>query len=124
MRSVVIASLLLSLAVGASAQITAETTADAEKLKQACDGGEAKSCFDLGNRYREGEGVAKDLAKAAQLYQKACEAGHAGSCFNLANRYREGEGVAKDLVKAAQLYQQACDEGEARACEVVRQLRE
>src|SRR5438105_15470008 len=33
-------------------------------LKKACEGGEFQGCLELGDRYRDGDGVSKDLPKA------------------------------------------------------------
>ena len=43
--------------------------------RQACDMGNAMGCNNLGLMYQNGEGVAKDDAKAVELYQKSCDAG-------------------------------------------------
>jgi TPR repeat protein len=84
--------------------------------QKACDGGDARGCFNLGFVYANGEGVTKDLARAAELYQKACEGGDANGCNNLGVQYAKGEGVGKDLVRATELQQKACEGGDARGC--------
>ena len=45
--------------------------------KKPCDGGDAMGCSNLGTAYRFGEGVPKDLAKAAELRARCAHAGHA-----------------------------------------------
>lgn len=69
------------------------------EYQSACNGGEAGACFNLGHMYAHGEGVTKDLVKAAEFYSKACDSGDAGGCANLGFMYAHGEGVAKDYVR-------------------------
>ncbi len=66
--------------------------------------------------YAVGQGVPRDLAKAAHLYQKACDGGYAASCYSLGSLYDEGRGVPRDETAAAQLYQKACAGGSEQAC--------
>ena len=55
----------------------------------------------LGIKYEKGDGVSKDLTKAAELYRQAAEKGDAAGQFHLGTMYRDGDGVAKDPAKAA-----------------------
>ena len=87
----------------------------ARLLKTSCDKNIASGCFNLAFFYEEGEGVARDDAKAAQLYDKACYLGSASACNNLSIRYRQGCGVKKDVKKANELAKKACDAGNLRA---------
>ena len=82
---------------------------------QLADQQDAATNFSLGRRYYHGEGVPKDLGKAAELYQKAADQGLDRAQFNLGRLYEYGEGVPKDLGKAAELYQKAADQGFDRA---------
>jgi hypothetical protein len=65
--------------------------------------------------YATGRGVAKDEARAVQLYQAAADQGLAAAQRNLGAMYAYGEGVAKDEARAAELYQAAADQGDADA---------
>ena len=76
-------------------------------------------CNELGVMYGTGEGVAKDLARAATLYQRACDGGEMWGCVNLGVMYGTGEGVARDRPRAIDLYQQACDGGQSWGCTLV-----
>jgi TPR repeat protein/uncharacterized RDD family membrane protein YckC len=80
-------------------------------LQKAANQGNAMAQNNLGWLYQNGEGVPKDLGKAAELYQKAADQGNAFGQNNLGWLYRNGEGVPKDLGKAAELYQKAADQG-------------
>ena len=88
----------------------------ARLLKTSCDKNIASSCFNLAFLYEEGEGVARDDAKAAQLYDKACYIGSASACNNLSIQYRQGRGVKKDVKKANDLAKKACDAGKPQGC--------
>jgi len=67
----------------------------------------------LGNKYWNGIGVPKDLAKAVELYQKSANQGNADAQSNLGFAYANGMGVPKDFAKAVELYQKAADQGNA-----------
>ena len=75
----------------------------------------AAAHFRDGWRYEQGDGVPKDLGKAAELYQKAADQGYASAQYNLGLLYERGRGVSEDLGKAAELYQKAADQGYASA---------
>lgn len=53
-------------------------------LEKGCEKGFPQSCTLLGDFYREGKGVSKELKRAESLYDKACAAKFAGGCNNLA----------------------------------------
>ncbi len=89
---------------------------DAERLRLSCDDGNATACSNLGFMYQNGEGVTRDLARAASLYQQACDGGNTLACYNLGMFYEHGEGVPQNSARAASFYQHACDGGLARAC--------
>ena len=99
----------------ASVSIKAERSQSITDLEK-CDNEEMIGCLDLGNAYYNGNGVAKNLNKAAQLYQKACDGGIMKGCANLGVTYQNGDGVTKDFGKAVQLYQKACDNEEMIGC--------
>jgi TPR repeat protein len=73
-------------------------------------------CFSLGYMFDQGKGVAKDEARAAELYKKGCDGGLGPSCFNLGRMFTDGRGVAKDDARALELYRKACDNGVKPAC--------
>lgn len=79
-------------------------------------------CFNLGVAYKNGTGVAKDLAKSAALYQTACAGGEMKGCVNLSIAYANGIGVTKDLTKAAALSKTACDAGNQYGCSILEEI--
>jgi hypothetical protein len=86
---------------------------DIANYQKRADQGDAAAQNNLGVQYEHGQGVTKDLGKAAELYQKAADQGDATAQRHLGFLYENGQGVAKDLGKAAELYQKAADQGEA-----------
>src|SRR5262249_36022856 len=94
----------------------AATAGDAPALKKSCDKGDFAACHQLAGMNHDGEGVAKDLGKAAGLYKKACEGNHAQSCFDLAAMIAAGEGGSKDVQKIVGYLQRSCDGGLAPGC--------
>jgi TPR repeat protein len=50
------------------------------RWEQACTGGEAQGCFNLGLLYARGQGVPKDECRAATLFEQACRAGMSEAC--------------------------------------------
>lgn len=91
-------------------------------FKQACDGGIAHGCRDLGIFYDTGKIIPVDKGLAAQLYAKACEGGETDVCNNAAAYYRNGEVVPIDKARAATLYEKACEGGDAEGCFVLGKL--
>lgn len=82
--------------------------------EQACDGGNALACTNLGFMYERGQGVTADPESAVRLYSRGC----AGSictgtnnlgCVNLGRAYRDGSGVKADPYKAIGLFRGVCN---------------
>src|SRR5437899_1915617 len=65
--------------------------------------------------FEHGEGVPKDLLKAAGLYCAAARAGNAEAQFNLGWMYANGRGVPKDDAAAGALFALAAQSGHAQA---------
>ena len=93
----------------------------ARLLKTSCDKNIASGCFNLAFLYEEGEGVARDDAKAAQLYDKACYLGSASACNNLSIRYRQGRSVKKDVKKSKRPSQKSVRRGQTSGLHLYRQ---
>jgi len=54
--------------------------------------------------YVNGQGVKRDLDKAAELFTKACDSNNAVACSNLGLMYASGEGAPKNYYKAVELF--------------------
>jgi hypothetical protein len=75
-----------------------------EWLRRSADQGYARAQFALGERYAQGDGIAKDEAEAARWYALAADQGNKGAQHYLAVLYEYGRGVQKDLVQAYKWY--------------------
>jgi TPR repeat protein len=65
----------------------------------------------LGRLFETGDGVARNLHRAAELYEAASRAGLAAAQNSLANLYLGGVGVPVDYAKALELYRAAAEQG-------------
>ena len=75
-----------------------------EYLKKAAELGYAPAQAELGDRYRQGQGVEKNNARAADWYRKAAQQGDAHAQASMARYCSYGQGVKKDEAEAAQWF--------------------
>jgi TPR repeat protein len=68
--------------------------------RRAAEQGFAAGQVRLAGLYRDGRGVARDMALAADWYRKAAEAGDAGAQGTLGVLYSMGQGVAQSYLDA------------------------
>ena len=61
-----------------------------EEVKAKAEGGDSESQVELGFRYEQGKGVAKDQVEAAKWYRKAAEQNYAEAQNNLGVCYERG----------------------------------
>ncbi|GAA7539003.1 hypothetical protein JP0016_04610 [Helicobacter pylori] len=92
-------------------------------FEKACDLNNGGGCSNLGVLYQNGEGVEKNLIKAAYLYSRACELKGSDGCGALGVLYYNGDGVKQDSKKAVALFEKACKLGYKKACEMLKELR-
>lgn len=92
------------------------------ETKQKAESGLAKDQLGLAKLYYNGDGVAKDDAKAVEWYQKAAEQGIAFAQYKLGAMYDKGEGVLKDAAKAAEWWEKAAAQGNGAAQESLKHL--
>lgn len=83
-----------------------------ERYKKAAEQGDAISQYNLGVYYENGQGVAKDEAKAVEWFSKAAEQGNVHAQYNLGLCYQDGRGVAKDEAKAVEWFKKAAKQGD------------
>ena len=81
------------------------------ELLRAAAGGDPAAAYEIGTRYAEGRGAARDLAQAAIWYKRAADAGLAPAQYRLGSLYERGQGVARDPAQAVSLYRQAAELG-------------
>jgi hypothetical protein len=91
-------------------------TSELGRTTKACLDGSQSSCVNLGFAYQRGQGVERDLRRAAHLQRAACDAGEGMGCHNLGVAYDNGEGVEQDHEKAVALYTRACELGAISGC--------
>ena len=84
-----------------------------KELEIALEGGptDARGQYNLGYKYKTGNGVPKDFQQAVYWYRKAAEQGYAPAQNNLGYAYQHGEGVSKDLQQAVYWYRKAAEQG-------------
>jgi TPR repeat protein len=86
-------------------------------VERACEGtSDVHACAVLGTMYASGSGVARDEAKAAELYERACKAGVASACVKLGHAFLVGEGVHPDDVRALEMFRKGCDRARSDSC--------
>jgi len=75
-----------------------------EWLRRSANQGFTRAQFSLGERYAQGDGIAKDETEAARWYALAADQGYKEAQHYLAVLYEYGRGVQKDLVQAYKWY--------------------
>src|SRR6266487_1312563 len=100
---------------GNAAQQTKADQKPIEEVKAKAEAGDAESEVELGLRYTNGEGVAKDQVEAVKWFRKAAEQNLALAQKNLGICYDKGEGVAKDQVEAVKWFRKAAEQNFADA---------
>ena len=80
-------------------------------LRQSAELGEARAMVELGERYRDAEGAAKNSAEAMRWFLKAAQAGNGSGMVDLGAMYLLGDGVAASNEDAVKWFQKAADRG-------------
>jgi uncharacterized protein len=84
---------------------------DIHNLLSRAKAGDVDAEFRLGEAYRLGSGVEKDIPQAFRWYGRAAEKGHVVAQYNLGLIYETGEGIKKNMVRAAEWYRLAASLG-------------
>lgn len=90
------------------------------RLERACDLGMQEGCAALGERLRDGRGVAQDATRARELLTRSCSSGE--GCAALGDLLAEGLGGGRDLKGAASLYDRACRSYDPRGCRALAEM--
>jgi TPR repeat protein len=92
---------------------------DPARLVAACERlayqGDAVAQFNLGLMYEMGNGMPRNLARAARWYRKAADQDYGEAEFNLGALYAAGQGVPQDYVQAVKWWRKAADQGNSAA---------
>jgi TPR repeat protein len=90
----VVFALVVALVLSPAAAQADCASGDFAACTARCAKGDGEACSTLGAIYRTGgHGVARDEARAVELYRRACNLGSAKGCRNLREMYSEGRGV-------------------------------
>jgi len=84
--------------------------------------GSAAAQFNLGQLYRQGQGIPADLAQARYWYAASAAQGYAYAQYNLAIMYEFGHGVAADPAEAKRWYRRAAAQDLPEAQRALRRL--
>ncbi|NNB84800.1 SEL1-like repeat protein [Corallococcus exiguus] len=110
-------ALLAACAHGSSDETKSESEQELTTLYQrTCGGRLAQACFEQAERLRTGDGVTKDVARAATLHELGCNGDDLRACVALGELKEEGRGVAKDEAEAARLYARGCERDLPEGC--------
>ncbi|WP_374357457.1 Sel1-like repeat-containing protein kinase family protein, partial [Chitinimonas sp.] len=82
-------------------------------LRRAAEQGDPAAQTQLGRRYRNGQDVAVDNAKAVEWYRKAADQNHAEAQALLGFMYMTGRGIRKDDGEAVRYSRLAAEQGNA-----------
>ena len=82
-----------------------------EAVLKAAELGDASAQNNLGEMFRDGEGVARDATEAVKWFHKAAEQGDATAQLNLGSMYFTGAGVPKDDAEAVRWWRKAAEQG-------------
>ena len=77
-------------------------------LSVPCQHGDGVSCSTLGTLYLRGQGMARDQARALDLFRKSCAAGWPRGCGLLGESYLFGQGASINLTTARETLEKAC----------------
>lgn len=78
-----------------------------EYFSKAADLSWPDAMDNLGNCYKNGEGVERDIEKAVEWYRKSADCGWPSGQYHYATCLRKGDGVEKDEKAALKLYMKA-----------------
>lgn len=105
-------TMLVPCVVRAYGQESAPSKLPLPELRARASAGDPAAENALGDRYDNGDGVARDLSQSFAWYSKAAAHGSADGEFNLAFAYQTGRGVNVDVPRAVQEYTKAANQGQ------------
>jgi TPR repeat protein len=79
--------------------------------RKAARAGSAEAAYELGEAYRDGDGVAPDLEQAADWFNQAAQQGSPRGQYLLGRAAAEGRGVEQDYERAARWFARAAAQG-------------
>ena len=88
---------------------------DVDGCRVQAEQGVAKSQYNLGNKYYNGEGVVQDYKEAVKWFRKSAEQGDSLAQSYLGWMYGKGEGVIQDYKEAVKWYRKSAEQGDSLA---------
>lgn len=92
--------------------------------EQACEGGEAARCTELGETIFWAVRTARGSPLAVHFHELGCTRGDPHGCLRAGFDYEQGLAAPRDARRAADLYTRACDGGQAWGCASLAKLYE
>ncbi|MCB1366875.1 MAG: sel1 repeat family protein [Rhodobacteraceae bacterium] len=87
-----------------------------QQLEQACNGGDVAACGHFGAFVLNGQGVSRNLERAASLLEESCKGGFAWPCHDLAVMFQKGLLGQQDPNLAVNWFMHACELGAGTGC--------
>lgn len=87
-------------------------TKNFSNCQQAANNDDAMAQYFLGQMYRKGEGVDKNLIEAERWYRKSAEQGNALAQYNLGWMFDIGAGVRQNIAETFKWYTRAARQGD------------
>lgn len=119
-RSIIALLLIVYItALGSTFLFAADKKMSAEDIEwyiKRCEQEDGSTCWNLGDRYHNGEGVEQNDFKAVDLYKKGCDKKYAYGCNALGDMYYKGYGVRQSDSDALKYYGKACDLNNSMGC--------
>ena len=78
-------------------------------------GGHPHAQYNLGQMYRRGQGISRDLAEAAVWYRRAAMRNHRSAQYNLGSMYVRGLGIPRDDIQGYKWFALAAAQGDGEA---------
>ena len=94
------------------------------QLRKLADSGDAAAQNEMGIRYRLGNDVEKDPAKALPWFLKAAKQGYAKAYFNLGAAYYNGDGVPVNVQNSCAYFIFSADAGDERGAQALERSRQ
>ena len=86
------------------------STAELQQIIEKASNDDIQAQADLANRYHVGEGVTRDISKAAVWYKKLADSGVAEAQLTLGIIYIKGDGIKQDNKQALHWLNQAAEQ--------------
>ena len=87
-----------------------------ERLRNACDLGNAEGCYSYGVLLAEGVLQAPNVEKATEILRKTCSDGHSKSCAQMGLITLGQASNQQDAVRSTEFYQRGCELGSTEGC--------